>query len=59
MASYKMLIFSNIALEIKNKKWKNFVICMKGLCHVCNTSNVEITLQNGIPKCAACSAKIN
>jgi hypothetical protein len=30
---------------------------MKGLCHVCNSSNVETTLQNGIPVCAACKSK--
>jgi hypothetical protein len=27
---------------------------MKGLCHKCLTSNVELNLCNGVPKCNVC-----
>lgn len=27
---------------------------MKGLCHVCNTSNVTLHIDAGIPKCIQC-----
>jgi len=30
---------------------------MKGLCQKCQSSNVETTLQDGIPVCAKCSKK--
>ena len=30
---------------------------MKGLCQKCHSSNVEVTLQEGIPICANCSKK--
>ena len=28
---------------------------MKGLCQKCHSSNIEVTVQEGIPVCAACS----
>ena len=28
---------------------------MKGLCQKCHSSNVEVTVQEGIPVCAVCS----
>jgi hypothetical protein len=28
---------------------------MKGLCQKCHSSNVEITVQEGIPVCEVCS----
>jgi len=33
------------------------IFCMKGLCQVCNSSNVDVTLESGIPKCAKCHEK--
>jgi hypothetical protein len=30
---------------------------MKGLCQVCHSSNVDVTLESGIPKCAKCNKK--
>ncbi len=30
---------------------------MKGLCHKCQSSNVEITVQEGIPVCSVCNDK--
>ncbi len=30
---------------------------MKGLCHKCQSSNVEITIQEGIPVCVICTKK--
>ena len=30
---------------------------MKGLCHKCQSSNVEITVQEGIPVCTMCTEK--
>ncbi|MBS1267340.1 MAG: hypothetical protein MAG458_00039 [Nitrosopumilus sp.] len=30
---------------------------MNGLCQKCHSSNVEITVQEGIPVCAKCSKK--
>ena len=30
---------------------------MKGLCQKCHSSNVEITIQEGIPICEQCSKK--
>lgn len=30
---------------------------MKGLCHKCNSSNVEITINEGIPICEQCKPK--
>ena len=30
---------------------------MKGLCQKCHSSNVEITIQEGIPTCEQCSKK--
>jgi len=30
---------------------------MKGLCQKCHSSNVEITIQEGIPVCDACAKK--
>jgi len=30
---------------------------MKGLCQKCHSSNVEITVQDGIPVCAVCTKK--
>ena len=32
---------------------------MKGLCQKCHSSNVEVTLQEGIPICAVCYKKQN
>ena len=28
---------------------------MKGLCQKCHSSNVEVTIQEGIPVCTECS----
>jgi len=30
---------------------------MKGLCQKCHSSNVEITIHEGIPVCTVCSKK--
>jgi hypothetical protein len=30
---------------------------MKGLCHKCQSSNVEVTVQEGITVCTACTEK--
>jgi len=30
---------------------------MNGLCQKCHSSNVEITVQDGIPVCSKCSSK--
>jgi hypothetical protein len=30
---------------------------MKGLCHKCQSSNVEITIQDGTPVCVVCAKK--
>jgi len=30
---------------------------MNGLCQKCHSSNVEITIQEGIPVCEVCSKK--
>lgn len=32
---------------------------MRGLCQKCHSSNVEITVQNGIPVCTACAKENN
>jgi hypothetical protein len=32
---------------------------MKGLCQVCHSSNVEVTLETGIPVCTVCNKKNN
>ena len=31
---------------------------MKGLCQKCHSSNVEVTIQDGIPVCITCGKKI-
>jgi hypothetical protein len=30
---------------------------MKGLCQKCHSSNVDVTVQEGIPVCGVCSKK--
>lgn len=35
------------------------ICCMIGLCQKCHSSNVEITVQEGIPVCQVCSKKAN
>ncbi len=30
---------------------------MKGLCQICHSSNVEISVQDGTPICTGCSKK--
>lgn len=30
---------------------------MKGLCHICNSSNVEVTVEEGIVTCKDCLGK--
>ncbi len=32
---------------------------MKGLCQKCHSSNVEVSLQDGIPVCTECTKKQN
>ena len=32
---------------------------MKGLCHVCLASNVEITLKGNLTLCTDCSSRVN
>ena len=32
---------------------------MKGLCQKCHSSNIEITIQEGIPVCEVCLKKEN
>ena len=41
----------------KNLKRNLRVYFMKGLCQKCHSSNVEITLQEGIPVCDVCTKK--
>ena len=31
---------------------------MKGLCQKCHSSNVEISVQDGIPVCVICAKKV-
>lgn len=54
--NYKLLRIDSVTL-IKNLK-KNFRInFMRGLCQKCHSSNVEITIQDGIPVCTVCTEK--
>jgi len=32
---------------------------MKGLCQKCHTSNVDVTVQDGVPVCQVCTKKVN
>jgi len=54
--NYKLL---SIDLVDPHKKFKEQfgIYFMKGLCHKCQSSNVEITVQDGIPVCTVCTEK--
>ena len=54
--NYKLLSIIQSIL-IKNLKTKLRIQDMKGLCQKCHSSNVEITIQEGIPVCEVCSKK--
>ncbi len=43
---------------IKNLKSNSRIYFMNGLCQKCHSSNVEITIQDGIPVCVVCTKKM-
>jgi len=56
--NYKMLRIDTVDPQKKFKDQKG-ILGMKGLCQKCHSSNVEVTVQEGIPVCSACSKKID
>tara|TARA_B110000240_G_scaffold186698_1_gene223629 strand:+ start:304 stop:693 length:390 start_codon:yes stop_codon:yes gene_type:complete len=57
LGNYKLL---SIRSEINHKKFKKSILrtkYMKGLCQKCHSSNIEITLEDGMPVCVKCAKK--
>jgi hypothetical protein len=57
--NYKLLSVFVCSILKKNLKADRIFFHMKGLCQVCHCSNVEVTVNDGIPVCTECSKKDN
>jgi len=54
--NYKILRIDTVDPQKKFKDQKR-ILSMKGLCQKCHSSNIDITVVEGIPLCEVCSKK--